>query len=712
MNKRMTALLALTLWAGIQTSSWAASIATQTLNYQGQLTDATDSAYNGNANLAFQFWDALSGGNAKGGAIVTSNVPVSKGLFNVDLPTSGLSAADLNGPLYLEVTVNGELLTPRRQVLASMFALNADRLQGYQPGNGANQIPVLDASGRLAPAVVSAPFPLQVTGSASLSGAQSAALIINLDPAAGQGGLYVKGASAGVSAAASANDGAGVVGSSAASDTAAASGVKGMAVNGVGVRAQANAANTTALQSINGAGLGLFAQGNTGAQVGGVQTGLVVGGAGLGGQSPSDPQTGIAVQSSVSGISVNNAGSGAGVVVNQAQSGSPAMHGIANSALGTAVRGEHRGGGQGIGVHGSSAAAGGVGVLAQSSAVSGAGAGLRAQVSSPGAIGIDAQAPSLGLNVNSTAPSGAPYAALVTAASTDAQGLHADANGAGASYGLVGAAPASASGAGVWGSSSNIGVLGSAAGSAPGVQGQGAVLGLRGLSSGTASGAGAVGVQGTAQAPDGVGVQGQSQGAGSGVGVQGLAGATGVGVSGSGGLAGVSGALQGANGAGVAGDGGGANAGNNRAGVSGSVTAASGEQVFGVKGVAHGSSQSAFGVWGESDDPNGRGVRAFNSAALGGAAGYALGVTGKLRITTDNAGLYTGSGAASSWVVSCQFCNAGNLVLVSPAKDITAGGTQPNALWVDPAEVVTGAFTVRAAAPVANAVFYYVVVDR
>ena len=90
--------------------------------YQGQLKQ-NGQPYNGSANLIFKLFDAASGGNLLGTQTV-SNANVSGGLFAVLLnANSEFGASAFNGQgRWLEVTVNGSLLTPRQPLTAVPYA--------------------------------------------------------------------------------------------------------------------------------------------------------------------------------------------------------------------------------------------------------------------------------------------------------------------------------------------------------------------------------------------------------------------------------------------------------------------------------------------------------------------------------------------------------------------------------------------------------------
>ena len=504
---KKTCLMLLLSVLGVRAAQ--AAIATQSLNYQGQLTDLSDVAMNGTANIAFELYPTLTGGSPVWSQAATA-VPLTRGLFNVDLNVSALGStpAVLNGTLFLEVTVNGQTLSPRKQVLAGAFALNSDRLQGYEPGNAPNKIPVLDSLGHLDPSVASAPFPLSVSGDAGAASASVALSVLNSNLGAGQIGVRAIGADAALSGSASVVGGSGVVGSTAASDNASANGVWGRATNGVGVRAASGAALSAALVASNTAGTGIYGYGKFGGQFSASTLGLRIGGAGLAGQAGQTPATGLEVNSSLQGIVVNNSGANAGLSAVGSGSG-PAVEGIAQSANAVGVRGEHNGSGFGVGVFGISSAPGGVGVRAENSSLTGTGAALKAIVSSPSSVAVDALAPSLGVRGVANGLSGQTFGVRGQADAADGQALRGDAGGLGAAYGVYASAPNSASGAGVYGTSAKHGVWGQSTGSGTsnyGVYGVAAATALRGESTG--GGGSAYGVYGSSASTTGIGVYG------------------------------------------------------------------------------------------------------------------------------------------------------------------------------------------------------------
>jgi len=89
--------------------------------YQGQLRDGGTNAY-GAYTMIFKLYDACTGGNQIGGTI--TNAPtLANGLFTVNLDFGGDA---FNGNArWLDITVDGESLTPRVQVLPSPYAIYA-----------------------------------------------------------------------------------------------------------------------------------------------------------------------------------------------------------------------------------------------------------------------------------------------------------------------------------------------------------------------------------------------------------------------------------------------------------------------------------------------------------------------------------------------------------------------------------------------------------
>jgi hypothetical protein len=129
-----TLILALALSLVAQAEPPAPSTADVTLagtvaskiSYQGRLTDAGGNPLNGTYNLVFQLWDDATAGSQVGVNIVRNGVPVSNGLFTVDLD---VPQSAFNGQaLWLRIQVGGQWLSPRQELLPVPYAL------GLRPG--------------------------------------------------------------------------------------------------------------------------------------------------------------------------------------------------------------------------------------------------------------------------------------------------------------------------------------------------------------------------------------------------------------------------------------------------------------------------------------------------------------------------------------------------------------------------------------------------
>lgn len=100
--------------------------------FQGYLTDDLDAPIDNTVSMSVSLFDALTAGTLVWGPEVHS-VDVSEGIFQVELgETVALDPADFQGnaALYLAVTVDGgDELSPRTQLLAAPFAMNAELVE-------------------------------------------------------------------------------------------------------------------------------------------------------------------------------------------------------------------------------------------------------------------------------------------------------------------------------------------------------------------------------------------------------------------------------------------------------------------------------------------------------------------------------------------------------------------------------------------------------
>lgn len=116
-HTRITALLAATLLAS---TSFAQE---SDLTYQGQLLDGGSPA-DGTFSAVFTLWDADTGGNQVGPTNIKEGLVVAEGLLTAPLD---FGADAFNGERWLEISVNGQTLTPRQKLTA---APKATRLEG------------------------------------------------------------------------------------------------------------------------------------------------------------------------------------------------------------------------------------------------------------------------------------------------------------------------------------------------------------------------------------------------------------------------------------------------------------------------------------------------------------------------------------------------------------------------------------------------------
>lgn len=94
------------------------------MSYQGKLTDASGHPLDGTYTFIFSLFSASTGGTAL--YTETKDIVVSDGFFDTSVGpysvTSDMDVDWLTGPLWLEVTINGEVLTPRQRLLGSPYA--------------------------------------------------------------------------------------------------------------------------------------------------------------------------------------------------------------------------------------------------------------------------------------------------------------------------------------------------------------------------------------------------------------------------------------------------------------------------------------------------------------------------------------------------------------------------------------------------------------
>jgi len=103
---------------------------TSAMNFQGYLTDNAGTPINGNANITFTIWTALSGGSQVWSS-GSHSVSVEGGIFSVVLNVS-TSVFETGEDQWLQLNVGGEDLSPRVQITSVGYAYNAEKFDGHQ----------------------------------------------------------------------------------------------------------------------------------------------------------------------------------------------------------------------------------------------------------------------------------------------------------------------------------------------------------------------------------------------------------------------------------------------------------------------------------------------------------------------------------------------------------------------------------------------------
>ena len=115
-------MLRIVVWIVVITASVGIAYAggSTALTYQGRLLDAGAPA-NGLFNVDFSLWDHSAGGIQIGSTIMFISLPISDGLFTVELDF-GANAFD-NTDRWLEIVVDGVPLAPRQPITRAPYAI-------------------------------------------------------------------------------------------------------------------------------------------------------------------------------------------------------------------------------------------------------------------------------------------------------------------------------------------------------------------------------------------------------------------------------------------------------------------------------------------------------------------------------------------------------------------------------------------------------------
>jgi hypothetical protein len=99
------------------------------INYQGYHTDAAGNPITGDHDMTFRIYDSPTGGTQLWNETQTS-VHVENGLFNVILgsvnPIPG-NVFPIDGSRWLETEIEGQTLTPRKEIVSVAYAFKADQ---------------------------------------------------------------------------------------------------------------------------------------------------------------------------------------------------------------------------------------------------------------------------------------------------------------------------------------------------------------------------------------------------------------------------------------------------------------------------------------------------------------------------------------------------------------------------------------------------------
>jgi hypothetical protein len=100
---------------------------TPTINYQGRLANNAGDPISDTLAMQFSFYDSDTGGTMLWGPETHPTVEVAEGLFSVALGqlSGGIPTSALSGDVWLEIAVDGETLSPREQLRAVPYAMQA-----------------------------------------------------------------------------------------------------------------------------------------------------------------------------------------------------------------------------------------------------------------------------------------------------------------------------------------------------------------------------------------------------------------------------------------------------------------------------------------------------------------------------------------------------------------------------------------------------------
>ena len=155
LNGRQAAMLLLILFAIFSSHAifikqiFAAAEPPRMISYQGRILNANSVPISdATIDMIFELYGSLAGAdclwsNSDSNCVTATakTVTLTDGLFTQNLGDTGDSFAAIpttvfdDASVYLQVTIDGELLTPRKRLVASPYAMNADMLDGLDSTN-------------------------------------------------------------------------------------------------------------------------------------------------------------------------------------------------------------------------------------------------------------------------------------------------------------------------------------------------------------------------------------------------------------------------------------------------------------------------------------------------------------------------------------------------------------------------------------------------
>lgn len=119
---------------GLATAGVASATIPSTIALQGQLTDATGQPLDGSFAVTFRLYNVVTGGTSLWNE--TQTVTVEDGLFSTSLGSVNPLTVSFDVPYWLELEVDGELLSPRQPLASGPYSFRAQQLEEIHVVNG------------------------------------------------------------------------------------------------------------------------------------------------------------------------------------------------------------------------------------------------------------------------------------------------------------------------------------------------------------------------------------------------------------------------------------------------------------------------------------------------------------------------------------------------------------------------------------------------